>query len=186
MKSNVVGKKWNRIFWEILITIPILSVGATSAGPGEDVRSASVRMRPGLTPNGNVLFNGWGITPAGQQVPISDMALKMVISPDKKMLLAASAGFNDTGLTLLDLATKRVSQFLPLPEVWNGLAVSKDGRRIFVSGGDSGVIHVFNYADGKATPAEPVKPAPEALATVLGGIAVHPVSGKLYVCNEGN
>jgi len=114
------------------------------------------------------------------------MALKFALAPDKKMLLAASGGFNDTGLTLFDIAGKRVGQFLPLPEVWNGLAFSKDGRRIFVSGGDSGVIHVFTYADGKATPAEPVKPAPEALATVLGGIAVHPRTGKLYVCNEGN
>ena len=102
-------------------------------------------------PKGSILFNGWGITPAGEQAPISDLAVKMLISPDKKMLVAASAGFNDTGLTLFDLATKRVSQFLPLRQVWNGLAFSKDGQRIFVSGGDSHVIHVFNYADGKAT-----------------------------------
>jgi hypothetical protein len=62
---------------------------------------------------------------AGEQIPISDMPLKMVISPDKKMLVAASGGFNDTGLTLFEMAGKRVSQFLPLPEVWNGLAFSK-------------------------------------------------------------
>jgi YVTN family beta-propeller protein len=79
-----------------------------------------------------------------------------------------------------------VTQFLPLPKVWNGLAFSKDGHRIFVSGGESGMIHVFNYADGKATPADPVKPAPDAAATVLGSIAVHPTTGRLYVCNEGN
>jgi YVTN family beta-propeller protein len=152
----------------------------------EDVRSTSVRSRPGLTPNGDLLFNGWGVTPAGEHVPISDMALKFVISPDKKMLLAANGGFNDTGLTVFDLAAKRVSQFLPLPEVWNGLAFSKDGHRIFVSGGDSGEIHVFTYENGKAIHGKPVKPAPDALATVLGGIIVHPATGKLYVCNEGN
>src|SRR4029078_1660605 len=112
-------------------------------------------------------------------LPISDMALKMVLSPDKKMLLATCAGFNDTGLTLLDLASKRVTQFLPLPHVWNGLAFSKDGNRVLVSGGDSGVIHVFTYAGGKFTPAEPVKPAPEARATFLAGFAVHPATGKL-------
>jgi YVTN family beta-propeller protein len=155
-------------------------------GADEDVKSSTVRMRGGLTPNANLLFNGWGVTPAGEHVPISDIALKFVIAPDKKMLLAASGGFNDTGLTLFDIAGRRVSQFLPLPEVWNGLAFSKDGGRVFVSGGDSGVIHVFTYADGKATAAGSVKPAPDALATVLGGIAVHPKSGKLYVCNEGN
>jgi YVTN family beta-propeller protein len=137
-------------------------------------------------PDANLLFSGWGVTPAGQHVPISDMTLKFAVSPDRKILLAASGGYNDTGLTLFDMADQRVSQFLPLPQVWNGLAFSKDGRRIFVSGGDSGVIHVFAYADGKATPGDSIKPAPEALATVLGGITVHPTNGRLYACNEGN
>ena len=173
----------------LAIAVPSVVPGAQSRDAGkavQDVRSPDLRLKAGLQPNGRLLFSGWGITPAGAQVPISDMALKMVLSPDKKMLVAASAGFSDTGLTVVDMEHKCVSQFLPLPEVWNGLAFSKDGKRIFVSGGDSGLIHVFTYADGKATPGEPVKPAPEALATVLGGIAVHPTTGRLYVCNEGN
>jgi YVTN family beta-propeller protein len=173
----------------ILITVLTFSISAQSLRTrraDEDVGSPVLRARSGLVPNKNLLFNGWGVTPAGQHVPISDMAIKMVISPDKKMLLAASAGFSDTGLTLFEITASRVAQFLPLPEVWNGLAFSKDGRRVFVSGGDSGVIHIFDYADGKAAALEPVKPDPEALATVLGGIAVHSKSGRLYVCNEGN
>jgi YVTN family beta-propeller protein len=187
--SNAGRTQW---LWLILATSILLPNFSTAVWPipmrkaDEDVKSPSVRMRAGLKPNVNLLFSGWGITPAGEQIPISDMALKFVISPDKKMLVAASAGFSDTGLTLFNIADKRVSQFMPLPEVWDGLAFSKDGGRIFVSGGDSGMIHVFNYADGRATPGGTVKPAPDALATVLGGIAVHPVTGRLYVCNEGN
>jgi len=181
--------KWLWLIVTTSIALPSFSPAA-QLPPGrkaeEDVKSPTVRMRQGLTPNSKLLFNGWGVTPAGEQVSISDMALKFAISPDKKTLLAASGGFNDTGLTLFDVAGKRVTQFLPLPEVWNGLAFSKDGRRIFVSGGDSGVIHVFTFADGKAAPADSVKPAPGALATVLGGITIHPTTGKLYVCNEGN
>ena len=173
----------------VWLPLASFSIGAQSLptrGAQEDVKSPGVRLRPGLSPTGNLLFNGWGVTPAGQQVPISDMALKMVGAPDQKALVAVCGGFNDTGLTVFDLASKTVSQFLPLRKVWNGLAFSKDGGRIFVSGGDSGVIYVFKYADGKATPADPVEPAPEALATMLGGIAVQPTTGKLYVCNEGN
>ena len=152
---------------------------------GEDVRSPELRTRAGLKPDASLLFNGWGITPAGQHQPISDMPLKFVISPDQKTLAAANGGFNDTGLTLFDLTTKRVSQFVPLPRVWNGVAFSLDGRRIFAAGGESGKILVFSYADGKATALDPVQPSPDALGTVLGGIAVHPKTGKLYVCNEG-
>src|SRR5437867_3244991 len=124
----------------------------------EDVNDPEVRARPGLRPNANLLFNGWGVTPSGDHLPISDMALKMLIAPDKKILVAVSGGFRKTGLTLVDLAARSVTQFLPLPEAWNGLAFSRDGRRIFVSGGDSGKIHVFNYADGQATADKAVSP----------------------------
>src|ERR1041385_7965436 len=68
----------------------------------EDVNEPGLRLRPGLQPNANLLFSGGGITPAGHHVPISDLALKLVIAPDKKTLVAVSGGFQNTGLTLLD------------------------------------------------------------------------------------
>ncbi len=160
--------------------------------PDEDVNSDAVREKQGLTPDKNLLFNGWGVTPAGGQVRVSDMPLKMIVSPDNKMLVTVSGGFNDTGLTLLDIKTRKVAQFLPIRECWNGLAFSKDGKRIFVSGGDLGQIFVFNYADGKAVPAGAVTPNPGVISAkgsssaFLASIAVHPVSGKLYVCDEAN
>jgi len=154
--------------------------------PTEDVNDPAVRVRPGLQPNTNLLFNGWGVTPAGEHVHMSDLALKLIIAPDKKTVAAVSGGFRNTGLTLLDLPTRRVTQFLPLSRAWNGLAFSRDGRRLFVSGGASGQIHTFSYADGKATEDKAVKPAPDATGTFVSGLAVHPGSGKVYVCNEGN
>ena len=186
---KIVTPSWPRLLCLALLALPEFSPAAppvTARATDEDVKSPSLRLRPGLRPKDSLLFNGWGITPAGESVAISDMALKFVIAPDQKMLLAASGGYNDTGLTLFELGSRRVRQFLPLPKVWNGLAFSQDGRRIFVSGGDSGVLHVFNYVDGQATAAEPVSPAPDAPGTVLGAIGVHPTTGKLYVCNEGN
>jgi len=186
---ELLQTRYETLLLGAMITLSTLCIKAQqlpTRKANEDVKSPSVRMRPGLAPNGNLLFSGWGITPAGRQLAVSDMTLKFVLSPDGKVLLAISGGYNDTGLTILDLADKRVSQFLPLSQVWNGLAFSKNGGRVFVSGGDSGVIHVFSYSDGKLTPADAVKPAPDALPTVLGGITIHPTSGKLYVCNEGN
>ena len=174
----------------VLALTALLPVTAQQANPvrnaDQEVNDARVREAQGLRPNENLLFNGWGMTPAGQHVTISDLPLKMVVSPDKKVLLAASAGYNDPGLSLLDIASRRVTQFFPLDRIWNGLAFSADGRRIFVSGGDSGKVHVFNYADGKATPAGSVEPSPNSESVFLAGIAVSPATGKVYVCNEGN
>jgi len=140
-----------------IVLLGVLSAGAQPHAPvrkaSDDVKDARVREAQGLQPNENLLFNGWGVTPAGEHVPISDLALKLVVSPDKKILVAASAGYNNTGLSLLDIKSRRVTQFLPLRKIWNGLAFSLDGGRVLVSGGDSGQVHVFAYADGKATPA---------------------------------
>jgi len=154
--------------------------------PVEDVNSAAVRRKAGLQPNESLLFNGWGVTPAGDQVPVSDMALKLVVAPDKRRLVAVSGGFSNHGVTLLDMANRQVTQFLSLTQSWNGLAFSKDGRRFFVSGGASGLMHVFKYANGEAAPDRSAQPNPERTNVFLAGIAIHPVTGKLYVCNEGN
>src|SRR5437870_653393 len=63
--------------------------------PVEDVNSAAVRRKEGLQPNENLLFNGWGVAPAGDQVPVSDMALKLVVAPDKRRLVAVSGGLSN-------------------------------------------------------------------------------------------
>jgi WD40 repeat protein len=174
-----------------LTALASASFAAPSAAPrtpDDDVNNPALRVRAGLLPGANLLFNGWGVTPAGTHTRISDMALKMVISPDKKRLVAVSGGFSDTGLTLYDLATQKVTQFLPLKESFNGLVFSRDGRRILVSGGDTGLVHVFDYADGKATPATPVAPASVAGAVpsvtdagpiFLAGLAMHPSTGRI-------
>ena len=152
------------------------------------------------------LFNGWSISPAGHIIPLehleavvpvggpvlpanmtADLPLKMIVSPDGKVLLAACAGYNSTGLAAVDLAAGKLSQFLPEPEVFNGLAFSRDGKKVYLSGGDSGKIYVFEYHSGKLSPGKPVEPAPNVPSGVfLAGIAVHPATGDLYVANEAN
>src|SRR5664279_88356 len=127
----------------------LLAVAAEGPGPvrrpAGNVNDAALRESPGLRPNENLLFNGWGITPAGEHVRLSDMPLKLVVSPDGKFLLAVSGGYNDTGLTILNTTDKKVAQFMPLNKSWNGLAFTKDGQRVLVSGGGSGLIHVLKY-----------------------------------------
>src|ERR1039458_4826325 len=153
--------------------------------PADSVNDAALRESPGLRPNENILFNGWGITPAGEHVPLSDLPLKLVVAPDGKFLLAVSGGYNDTGLTILNTAEKKVTQFVRLKKSWNGLAFTKDGNRVLVSGGGSGLIHVFKYDKGTVTAEKPVRPVPDSNEAFLAAIAVHPMTGKVYVCNEG-
>jgi YVTN family beta-propeller protein len=179
---------------KLLRASALLALAAQATGAGtqatrpaeESVASAKLRSQPGLTPNANLLFNGWGLTPAGEHVPVSDLALRLAMAPDRKALVAVSGGFNDTGLTLLEPDGSRVRQFLPLRSSWNGLAFSKDGKTIYVGGAGSGRIHVFNYNAGTAAALTSVKPLKDESDCFIAGLAVHPVTGKLYVCNEAN
>ncbi len=175
----------------LVLSSVFLSVAATSFGDSSPTRSAeeavnspAVREKAGLTPSDTFLFNGWGVTPAGESVTVSDMPLKMIVAPDHKRLVAVNGGYNATGLTLLDPVEKRVTQFFPLKECWNGVAFTRDGKRILVSGSGWGKLHVFQYANGTATFERTIQLS-RAHTSFFAGIAVHPVTGKIYICNEG-
>jgi YVTN family beta-propeller protein len=159
---------------------------APTRQPGEDVNSPVVRVRQHLTPDANLLFNGLGLSPAGEHVRISDMPLKMVVAPDGKAVVAVCAGYNEAGVNLVSLDGRRERQFISLAEAFNGLAFSPDGKRFFVSGGDRGIIYVFRYADGKAELERQVQPGKSDGPVFLAGLAVQPATGALYVCNEAN
>jgi YVTN family beta-propeller protein len=170
-----------------LLSLACVSVPAQPIRqPSEDVDSAQVRQRQGLAPDKNLLFNGWGVTPAGEHVVVSDLPLRLVVAPDQKRLVAVHGGYNKHGVTVIDATTRQQTQFVPLDETWNGLAFSQDGSRFYVTGGDSGLIHVFSYEAGTATLKNSTAPSPGAASTFLAGLAVHPQTGKLFVCNEGN
>ncbi len=157
-----------------------------SRAPAEDVNSPSIRTRQHLAPDASLLFNGLGLSPAGRHVGISDMPLKMVIAPDRKAVVAVSAGYNEQGVNLVSLDARRERQFIPLKEAFNGIVFSADGKRFYVTGGDRGVIYVFTYANGKATLDKTVNPGSSRGPAFLAGIALQPSTGAFYVCNEAN
>ena len=82
-----------RILAALLTAIAFGGIGAPAQNqpvrqPDEDVNSPALRERQGLRPNTNLLFNGWGVSPAGEQTLVSDLALKMVVAPDQKRVVA--------------------------------------------------------------------------------------------------
>ena len=134
-----------------------------------------------VAPSKNLLFNGWGVTPVGEQVQIGDMPLKAIFSPDRKQLITSTLGFSGVHLTTLDVASHQVIQTVDLDKVWNGLAFSPDGKTLYVSGGNSGKLMAFSYDAGKVAKVKEIKGGDSTFAS---GIAVHPDTGVIYVCIE--
>src|SRR5256885_14125676 len=97
----------------------------------------------------NTLFNGWKLTPAGRHVGVNSMPLKMAVSPDGQTLAAVCSG-RWNGLALIDLKTEQTKQWIPLFRTFNGVAFSNDGKKIYVTGGNSQDLYILDFDGQKA------------------------------------
>jgi len=79
------------------------------------------------------------------------MPLAMLLSPEKDRVIVLLNGWREQGIQVIDRASGRVLQTLPLPAVFLGMAFSPDGKSLYVSGGDQDAIYKFDWSDGRAT-----------------------------------
>src|SRR6478672_8342971 len=107
---------------------------------------------PGPTDQGFVLPNGWRLTPAGQQVLLTDLPLNIRTTPDGKYALVATNGYNAHELTAIELATGKKVSVEAAPQSWFGLAADKEVDRLWWSGGGDAVIRSFAFTGGKLEP----------------------------------
>src|ERR1700755_407179 len=92
---------------------------------------------PKATPDGYALPNGWKITPPGRFVNTEDMVLKLVTSPDDRVVIASHSGYNPHGLVVADPKTDEGFHSIRLKTPWRGMAWSPDAKTLYVSGGNA-------------------------------------------------
>jgi YVTN family beta-propeller protein len=119
--------------------------------------------RPGPTAKGFLLPNGWTISPAGKQVPLTDLPLNIVPLADGKHALAATSGFNAHELSLIDVGAGKLIDRHDVRQSWFGLAVAPGQDRIWWSGGGAGMLHTFDLAGRKLTRTSKAEPEPSKL-----------------------
>ncbi|MBI3698031.1 MAG: bifunctional YncE family protein/alkaline phosphatase family protein [Acidobacteria bacterium] len=145
---------------------------------------------PGKRDVGTLLPNQWRLTPAGRHVTVGDLPLKMVLAPDRKHVLVATNGYNDQGLTVIEVATGNVTAHAPLWQTYSGLDVmvtSPTAAAVFLSGARSGKVFVFRYALGKAALENSIAiPGFNAESSYLTGLALAPKRNLLLLLNSGD
>src|SRR5262245_36813096 len=114
--------------------------------------------RPGPTPKGFLLPNGWTITPAGKHVTLTDLPLNIIPLADGKRALVATSGFNKHELSLVDLDGPKVIDQQVVRQSWYGLALTPDEKRIWWSAGGADMLHTFDLRDGKLARTSPADP----------------------------
>ena len=139
-----------RTFLTIGLAAALLTTSTAADGP----------TRPGPTDAGFLLPNGWTITPAGKQVPLTDLPLNIVPLADGKHALVATSGFNKHQLSVVDLESLKVVDQQTVRQSWFGLAVSPEQDRVWWSGGGAAMLHTYDLKDLKLTPTSPAEPAP--------------------------
>src|SRR5579871_2191226 len=174
----------------ILVVIFAAACAATVGTIGDSTPSA----RPGPLGGGITLLpNGWKIAPAGRHVPVGNLPLSIVESPDGRSLFVASNGFERPAIVIVDPEQLYVRGSVVLDHAWLGMAWHPSGERLYVSGGGNGTIHELRWVDGRLTPTvdlvigRPFEPASQwdnnenpTSHNFVGGVAVSPDGERLY------
>ncbi len=118
----------------------------------------------GPTDRGFLLPNGWTLTPAGDQVTLTDLPLNIIPLADGKRALVATSGYNAHELSLVDLDSKAVITKTTVRESWFGLAHEPRSGRVWWSGGGMGMIHAFELRGNELVRTGPSEPDPSEVA----------------------
>ena len=125
--------------------------------PGDVPQPASAKFKPELDRE--------GLAPAA-----------LAMSPDKKIIYVSESA--EGQVVAFDIASGKVTKTYKVPDPPEGVAVSPDGKTLYVAGNSvKGKLHIIDAASGKITASVPVGHSPCA-------VTISPDGSKVYVCNR--
>jgi len=127
------------LFYMLAIILIAVSIIVSQPAPREQV---------GPLPDGGFLLNnGWRVQAAGKQIPLDTFPMSSALSPDAKYLLVVNGGYNPPSISVIDVAGQRELSRFPLPDAWLGIAFSKNGKNVYVSGGSQAKIYELAFSE---------------------------------------
>jgi YVTN family beta-propeller protein len=149
----------------VALSAAVALLGITLLARAQEKATAPAKAAfTGPTTSGFLLPNGWTISPAGDQVALTDLPLNIVPLADGRHALVASSGYNEHCLVVVDLAGKRVVAAENVRQSWFGLAVDQKAGKVWWSGGGGDRVHAYDL-QGLALKRTS---APEPTATARG------------------
>ena len=82
-------------------------------------------------PDKITLPNGWSLSPAGQQIPLGDLPLNLVISPDRKYAAVTNNGESRQSIQLINLQKQKLLDTYEIGKSWLGLTFGADGKNLY-------------------------------------------------------
>ena len=95
------------------------------------------------------LTNGWKLSPLGRRISLGDLPIHMVIDPTGKYAVVSNAGQSDQSLMVIDLASEKVVDSIPVKMTFYGMAFNKLGTELYSSGGNMNYVGHYGFNQGK-------------------------------------
>ncbi|MCS6830279.1 MAG: phosphoesterase [bacterium] len=126
----------------ILIAALLLSLSISAPGGGQGQAKVGVQRD-----QSHVVATGQLLRPAGESLQFGGRPVDMVLSPDGRTLYVK----DNSGIVVVDVETWKVRQKLPVARGGTsmlGMAVSPDGRRVYLTNAASQLLEAVVQADG--------------------------------------
>ncbi len=96
------------------------------------------------------LPTGVKLDAVGDAIDLGSMPLAMTVAPGGDRLAVVLSGWREQGVQIVDLKSRQVVQTLVQPAAFFGVGFSRDGKELFVSGGNDDSIFCYSWRDGTA------------------------------------
>jgi DNA-binding beta-propeller fold protein YncE len=138
---------------------------------------------PGTAGDGTItLPNGWRLAPAGKSLQLNDLPLNIALSADGRFAIVANNGLARPTLSVVDVAAWNVVSTFALDAAWYGLAISPDGKNVYVGGAAQNNVQEFALSgDGTLTRARTFALPAATADTFAGGLAISRDGRTLFV-----
>jgi YVTN family beta-propeller protein len=145
------------------------------------------RERVGPLPDGGFLLNsGWRVAPAGKQVALDTFPMATALSPDGKYLLVLNGGYRPPSVSVVETASARVVNSVPVPDGWLGLTFAPKSNLVYVGGGSKASVFEFRLANGTLEATRTFEVVPQNKRTArdfIGDVTFSPDGRLLYAAD---
>lgn len=133
------------------------------------------------------LPTGVNLDAVGLAIDLGSMPLAMAVAPGGDKLAVVLSGWREQGVQIVDLKLRQVVQTLIQPAAFFGIVFSRDGKELFVSGGNDDTIFCYSWRDGTAAFERKINLAEKSTkqgSRYPSGLAVSRIGNYLYVAEN--
>jgi sugar lactone lactonase YvrE len=134
-----------------------------------------------------LLSTGVRLDAVGDAIDLGSMPLAMALAPGGDKLAVVLSGWREQGVQIVDLKSSKVVQTLTQPAAFFGIAFSRDGKELFVSGGNDDTIFCYSWRDGTAALERKImlaEKSAKAGSRYPAGLAISRIGNYLYVAEN--